>query len=43
MLRQEIRNVAALLQDAKVPEQEIRTRICKQHQISEEQVREFLD
>ena len=43
MQRQEIRNAVALLQDMKVPEQEIRTRICKQHQISEEQVREFLD
>ncbi|MBD5472720.1 MAG: hypothetical protein HDR20_07450 [Lachnospiraceae bacterium] len=42
-LRQEIRNAVALLQDMKVPEQEIRTRICKQHQISEEQVREFFD
>ena len=43
MLRQEIRNAAALLQDAKVPEQEIRTRICKQYQISEEQVGEFFN
>ena len=43
MQRQEIRNAVALLQDAKVPEQEIRTRICKQYQISEEQVGEFFN
>ena len=41
MQRQEIRNAVALLQDMKVPEQEIRTRICKQYQISEGQVSEF--
>ena len=42
MQRQEIRNAVALLQDMKVPEQEIRTRICEQYQISEGQVSEFL-
>ena len=43
MQRQEIRNAVALLQDMKVPEQEIRTRICKQYQISEEQVGELFN
>ncbi len=42
MQRQGIRNAVALLQDLKVPEQEIRTRICKRYQISEERAREFL-
>ena len=41
--KQGIRNTVKILQDLKMSEQEIRTRICKQHQISEEQVREFLD
>ena len=41
MQRQEIRNAVELLQDMKVTEQEIRTRICKRYQISEEQVGEF--
>ncbi len=43
MQRQEIRNVVKILRAEDVPEQKIRTRICKQYQISEEQVREFLD
>ena len=38
-----IRNTIALLQDMKVPEQEIRTRICEQYQISKEQVGELLN
>lgn len=42
MQKQGIRNAVALLQDMKVPEQEIRTRICERYQISEEQVSEFL-
>ena len=43
MLRQEIRNVVKILRDEEVSEQKIRARICKQYQISEEQVGEFLD
>ncbi|MCM1126848.1 MAG: hypothetical protein NC429_10280, partial [Lachnospiraceae bacterium] len=37
-----IRNAAALLKNLKMPEQEIRTRICEQFQISVEQAQEFL-
>ena len=40
--KQGIRNAVALLQDMKMPEQEIRARICDQYQISEEQIREYL-
>ncbi|MCM1128082.1 MAG: hypothetical protein NC429_16630, partial [Lachnospiraceae bacterium] len=37
-----IKNAAALLKNLKMPEQEIKTRICEQFQISAEQVQEFL-
>ncbi|MCM1234549.1 MAG: hypothetical protein NC489_30985, partial [Ruminococcus flavefaciens] len=40
--RHGIRNAAALLKNLKMPEQEIKTRICEQFQISENQVQEFL-
>ncbi|MDE7250198.1 MAG: Rpn family recombination-promoting nuclease/putative transposase [Lachnospiraceae bacterium] len=43
MQRQEIRNVVKILRAEDVPEQKVRAWICKQYQISEEQVREFLD
>ncbi|MBD5471370.1 MAG: hypothetical protein HDR20_00190 [Lachnospiraceae bacterium] len=43
MQSQEIRNVVKILRAEEVPEQKVRDRICKQYQISEEQVREFLD
>ena len=43
MQKQGIRNTVKILKDLDVPEQEIRTRICEQYQISEEQVEEFLD
>ena len=42
-LKQGIRNTLKILRDFKLPEQDIRARICEQYQISEEQVREFLD
>ncbi len=42
MQQQGIRNAIKILQDLKIPEQEIRMRICSQYQIGEEQVREFL-
>ena len=38
-----IRNTVKILQDLDVPGQEIRTRICEQYQISEEQIQEFFD
>ncbi len=41
--KQGIRNTVKILRAEEVSEQKIRTRICKQYQISEEQVREFLD
>lgn len=40
--KQGIKNTVKILQDLDMPEQEIRTRICEQYQISEEQVRDFL-
>ena len=43
MQRMGIRNAVKILQDLKVPEQEIRTRICEQYQISDEQVGEFFN
>ena len=43
MQRQEFRNVVKILRAEDVPEQKVRARICKQYQISEEQVREFLE
>ncbi|MBD5455271.1 MAG: hypothetical protein HDR23_02150, partial [Lachnospiraceae bacterium] len=43
MQKQGIRNTVKILKDLDVPEQEIRTRICEQYQISEEQVEEFID
>ena len=41
--KQGIRNTVKILQDLKMPEQEVRTRICEQYQISEEQIQEFLN
>ena len=41
--KQAIQNAVILLQELKVPEQEIRTRICEQYQISEEQIQELFD
>ena len=43
MQKQGIRNAVKILRDLKVPEQEIRVRICEQYQISEEQVGELLN
>lgn len=43
MQQQGIRNTVKILQDLKVPGQEIRIRICEQYQISEEQAGEFLN
>ncbi|MDE7249233.1 MAG: hypothetical protein K2N82_04965 [Lachnospiraceae bacterium] len=43
MQRQEIRNVVKILRAEEVSEQEIRTRICKQYQINEEQVGELFN
>ena len=40
---QAIRNAVVLLQELKVPEQEIRTRICEQYQIREDQIQEFFN
>ena len=41
--KQAIRNAMKILRDLKLPEQEIRARICKQYQIGDEQVREFFN
>ena len=41
--KQAIQNTIVLLQELKVPEQEIRTRICEQYQICEEQIQEFFN
>lgn len=41
--KQGIRNTVKILRDLKLPEQEIRVRICEQYQISEEQAGEFLN
>ena len=43
MQKQAIRNAMKILRDLKLPEQEIRARICKQYQIGDEQVREFFN
>lgn len=43
MQKQAIRNAMKILRDLKLPEQEIRARICEQYQISEEQVEELLN
>ena len=41
--KQAIQNTIVLLQELKVPEQEIQTRICEQYQICEEQIQEFFN
>lgn len=43
MQQQGIRSAMVLLRDLKVPEQEIKTRICEQYQISVEQMQALLD
>ena len=41
--KQGIRNTVKILRDLAISEQEIRTRICEQYQISGEQIQEFFD
>lgn len=43
MQKQAIRNAMKILRDLKLPEQEIKARICEQYQIGGEQVREFFN